>query len=51
MNIKYSKQSKKLISPKDVKEYLESLEPDEPDDVDLKMLEEIENNPDCWDFN
>lgn len=39
------------LSPKYVKEYVESLEPDEPDDVDLKMLEEIENNPDCWDFN
>ena len=48
MNIKYSKQTKKFISPKYVKEY---LEPDEPGDVDLKMLEEIENNSDCWDFN
>lgn len=40
----------KDLSAEDVKKYLDSIPAIEPDEVDLKMLAELKNNPDCSNF-
>lgn len=52
MDIKYSKQSIKFLNKQDkpTKIRWDNVPKELPDKIDLAMLDEIENNPDCREF-
>lgn len=50
-NITTTHKTASQLSSQQVKAYLDSIEPVEPDEKDLEMLAEIQNNPDCMDFD